>query len=249
MIKNSIVWRKNMDYLIERKIEVKIKKLNFQYSKKAPLILNNFSYTFSHQQITIITGDNGCGKSTLLNLIAGNLEKYQGEINFSLDSKKSQEPFNIKSKRERKKRREHFGFVFQHDLLIPSLSLRENLEIPLRFLNRPNREIYIDRLNQELKTLYKKNWKKKLKQSAGSLSGGEKKKLAILRAIIHSPSLLLVDEPTNNLDQEGIKWFLNLLTQLHKQGVNIILVTHDSIVENLESQLTPSPKILTLGEK
>lgn len=165
-----------------------------------------------------LLGPSGCGKSTLLNLLSGIDLPDAGTIRIdgcSLTGMNEQERTRF--------RRRHIGFVFQFFNLIPTLTVAENLLLPLEL----NRFTTSDRCDRALELLDNVGLGDRRSSFPERLSGGEQQRLAIARALVHSPLLLLADEPTGNLDAAAGERILELLLKLHQEtGTTIVMVTH-----------------------
>lgn len=170
------------------------------------VIFNNLNFEFS-KGLIIINGESGSGKTTLLNLLSSLDDKYDGELFFR------DKNYKMISDKE-KFRYQNFGFIYQNYHLFNSLTVKENLS----FLNVGDAEIN-DVLS--LCGLYAS-----LNQEAGSLSGGEKQRLAIARAILNHPKVLLCDEPTGALDYENSLAIMKLLKRISEEYL-VIMISHD----------------------
>jgi len=181
--------------------------------------LRGVSFEARRGQVTAIVGPSGCGKSTLLYLL-GLLDRPEsGEI--LLDNR----PVAKASDEERTAlRNESIGFVFQFHFLIKELTARENVALPLRKSGAGEGEA----LSQADDLLGKLGMGEKAKRFANKLSGGEQQRVAIARALCNSPSLLLADEPTGNLDSANSENVFELLMQFAREReIAILLVTHN----------------------
>lgn len=182
-------------------------------------VLKDVNLTVNENDYIAIVGASGAGKSTLLNVILGFLNYDEGRVQvFSKEVKNftDEEISDLRSKK--------ISFVPQDLIVFPALTVKENLEMKadISGVNDFDYETFIKKY--EMEELFKLN-------SAKNLSGGEIKKLMILRALINEPELLILDEPTANLDEEYVDKFLDLLDELNKK-MTIICVTHDSRLKN-----------------
>lgn len=178
--------------------------------------LRGVSFEVQKGEFISVVGSSGSGKSTLLNILGGLDFEYTGEI--SIDGK------NIKEYNPNFYRRNIVGTIFQQFYLIPSLSVEENILLPLKFVK--NRDIDVnERLEALLEMVDLKNRRKHFPKE---LSGGQAQRVAIARALIDNPKVVLADEPTGNLDSKTGESIIRLLKELNKtESVIVILVTHD----------------------
>jgi lipoprotein-releasing system ATP-binding protein len=182
-------------------------------------VLSHVSLTLKRGDAIAIMGPSGAGKSTLL-YIAGGLEPpTSGHV--TLDGS---DPYRIGEKELAEFRNQKVGFLFQDHCLLPQCSVLENVLIPTLVLKE--RSEYPDRARELLR---KVGLGERLEHRPSELSGGEKQRAALARALIRKPLLLLCDEPTGNLDEASAGVVAGLLLDLHKQQETILIaVTHSS---------------------
>ena len=202
------------------KLECQDVSKSFNVGNESLSILENINLMVSENDTVAITGKSGAGKSTLLHVMAGLDKASSGKIIFN-----DQDLSSISNSSLSKIRLINFGFVYQFHHLLDDLTVEENIQIPLLLnssLNKDNK-IKIKDIMQTLDIDNRKNhlpWK---------LSGGEKQRTAIARALINNPKFLFLDEPTGNLDKENAMIIQNLLFELSdRYGVALITATHDN---------------------
>lgn len=178
----------------------------------------------SKGETVILSGVSGSGKSTLLSLIAALDKPSSGKIVVAgeLISK-------LPDLHASKYRAKHIGVVFQHFNLLEDLNVEENVIVPLVHSGLPLSTIR----NMAAKSMQSAAIEHKANQSVKELSGGEKQRCAIARALVHEPELILCDEPTANLDKANSLKFIEILEMLHEMGKTVIVATHDPLFENL----------------
>lgn len=181
-------------------------------------ILRNIDLQIAAGEFVSIMGPSGSGKSTLLNLL-GLLDKPSAGAYFFA----GMDTGRLGSLQLATLRNERIGFVFQSFMLIPRLSVKENVEVPLLYTKLGHKE----RKRRIWQALEQVGMTEKAKEPIINLSGGQKQKVAIARAIINEPELLLADEPTGNLDAVSKEEVLNIFRHLHAKGKTVVLVTHD----------------------
>ncbi len=182
------------------------------------VVLQNAHAEFEPGQMTVILGRSGSGKSTLLNLISGIDAPDSGQI--WVDG----QDLTALSERDRTLfRRARIGFIFQFFNLIPTLTVGENVSLPLE-LNRVPRTLAREKAEALLDSVgLLDRWD----TFPEKLSGGEQQRVALARALVHDPLLILADEPTGNLDEETGSQVMSLLARLaREQGRTLLMVTH-----------------------
>lgn len=193
----------------------------FKLKEQKLHVLKNINLTINEGDFLIIMGKSGSGKTTLLNLL-GLLDKFDnGNYNFN----KSDISWVTEDKKSELRNR-YFGFIFQQFYLIESLTIGQNIELPL-FYREKDKMSKIDRRALIQKYLDKVGLLNKENQSPLQLSGGQQQCVAIGRALINEPSIIFADEPTGSLDSESSKNIMNMLKELNEKKKTIVMVTHD----------------------
>jgi putative ABC transport system ATP-binding protein len=165
-----------------------------------------------------ISGPSGCGKSTLL-AILGLLDTPSDGL-YTLNK---QPVAKLKMQERARIRNREIGFIFQAFNLIGDLNVYENVELPLTYRGMPSSE----RKKAVMEALEKVGMSHRVKHYPSQLSGGQQQRVAVARALAGSPSVLLADEPTGNLDSVNGEAVMGLLKELHRNGATICMVTHD----------------------
>ena len=183
-------------------------------------VLRGVSFEMAQGESLAITGPSGSGKSTLLHLI-GTLERpSSGRIEIN-----DEDPFELPESQLARFRNQGVGFVFQDHHLLPQYSVWENVLIPTMAFKNCNGDA--EKRAQEL--LERVGLAHRLSHRPAELSGGERQRVAVARALINSPSLLLCDEPTGNLDHVTAEGISSLLFELHQAEQNILIVVTHSL--------------------
>ncbi len=182
--------------------------------------LNKVNLNISEGEFVAIMGPSGCGKSTLLNILGLLDNPTSGEIYF-----KGINVSNFSERQRTRLRKENVGFVFQSFNLIDELSVYENVELPLLYLKYSLAE----RREKVMEVLEYMQIAHRKRHFPQQLSGGQQQRIAVARAVVTKPKLILADEPTGNLDSVNGEEVMNLLTQLNNNGTTIIMVTHSPI--------------------
>lgn len=179
--------------------------------------LKDVSFSVEKGEFVAIMGESGSGKTTLLNILAALDRPTSGEVLLSGKSLSS-----IKEKEISAFRRENLGFVFQDFNLLDTFSLMDNIFLPLVLSGKTYEE-----MNKKLMPLAKKlGIGELLKKFPYEVSGGQKQRAAVARALITDPQLILADEPTGALDSRSSAELLNLFGQINESGQTILMVTH-----------------------
>lgn len=182
------------------------------------LALDEVSLTINEGEFVGVMGPSGCGKSTLMNIIGMLDQPTHGKYNFN-----SQSVAKFRTMRRAKIRRDHIGFIFQSFNLLPRLTVLENVALPLEYKGiLPRRRV--QRASEILERVGLKNREFFL---PSQLSGGQAQCVAIARALINNPKIIIADEPTGNLDSASSRLVMELLSEIHKTGNTVIMVTHN----------------------
>ena len=192
----------------------------FQEGRVNREVLNDASATINKGEFIAVLGRSGSGKSTLLNLISGIDQADHGSV--YLDG---QDLTALNDHERTIFRRHHIGFIFQFFNLIPTLTVLENVMLPLELNGAPPAEAE----GRAKACISEVGLQGREATFPDRLSGGEQQRVAIARALVHEPALILADEPTGNLDEKTGRQVMQLLDRLTRQtGKNLILVTHSA---------------------
>lgn len=198
-------------------VEVKHLSKKFQIDKNKDIsVLRDISFEANYGEFISILGVSGSGKSTLLNCISSLSAPTEGVVKVN-----NCNPYQLKNSRLSKFRREDISFIFQSYNLLPALPVLENVALPLRLSHKKV-------CRDDIQTLLDKmNFRADLMSPVSSLSGGEKQKVAIARAILSKTRIIFADEPTGALDSTSRKIIFEMLADLAQEGRCVIMVTHD----------------------
>ena len=210
-------------------VENQIQLVNINKTYGNHIVLSNCNLTIKNGEFVVVIGRSGSGKSTLLNLIGGLEKPTNGEIKVSGNSLT-----NLSEEELSKLRCQKLGFVFQFFNLIPTLTVLENIRLPMA-LNRVAKKKAIERARALLKELGLSGFDHRFPEE---LSGGEQQRVAIARALAHKPDIVLADEPTGNLDLDTANEVLELLNDTcRRRGTTLIMATHSREVIGLADRV------------
>lgn len=191
---------------------------SFQNGAESVQILHGIDVTLNQGEFTSIMGPSGSGKSTLMNII-GCLDKpTTGTYELA-----GQNISNMSETELARVRNKEIGFVFQNFMLLPRLTALQNVELPLIYAGVDKKE----RRERSLGALTKVGLADRATHLPNELSGGQKRRVAVARAIVNNPKFILADEPTGALDTKTSTQIMDLFYELNKQGSTIIMITHD----------------------
>ena len=190
----------------------------FRRGKHDVRAVDGISLSVAQGEFLALVGSSGSGKSTLLAMMAGLDTPTSGEVSFEGRSLGSLDRRSLA-----RYRAEQIGMVFQSFNLIPHLTALQNVELALVFDNTPRE----DRRRLATEALTRLNLADRLDHRPADLSGGEQQRVALARALVKNPRILFADEPTGNLDSEHSTQIAGILNGLNRDGMTIIMVTHD----------------------
>lgn len=191
--------------------------------------LKGINFNMNENEFVAIMGPSGSGKTTFLNCISTLDKPTSGELKIN-----GKDPYVLDDEGLAKFRRSELGFVFQDFNLVHTLTVEENILLPLTLDSVPSGEMH-HRLNNVAKFL---GIEAILKKRTYEISGGQKQRVAIARAVIHEPKLLLADEPTGNLDSKAVNDVMSLFEAIHTAfETSILMVTHDAYVASFAQRV------------
>lgn len=190
----------------------------FGFGDATTLALDDVNLHVEQGEFVAIMGPSGSGKSTLLNVIG--LLDFPTHGTYQLKNRTVSKMGNF---RRARLRRDHIGYVFQAFNLLPRMTALENVALPLAYKGMR----YVKRLNKASEILDIVGMQQKEYYFPHQLSGGQLQKVAIARALVNEPSVIIADEPTGNLDSASSQHIMELLKDIHGKGSTIIMVTHN----------------------
>ena len=190
-------------------------------------VLSNISFDLASGELVALTGPSGCGKTTLLQIMGALDRPDSGSVrvdDVALD--RLDDPARF--------RRETVGFVFQLHNLLPMLTAEANVAVPMIPAGVPRDE----RARRARQLLAEVGLAGREEHRPAELSGGERQRVAVARALANRPRFLLADEPTGALDSKTSEQIMDLLTEVHREGVTVVIVTHEAAVAATRSAVT-----------
>lgn len=208
-------------------IEIRGIGKNYQAGDTLVQAIREMDFYVDEGEFVGIMGQSGSGKSTLLSVIGGLNHPTKGSV--CVDTL---DVYGLTSEQRADFRSEYLGIVFQSFQLIPYLTVVENVKLPMAVTGIKDKE----QQKRALQILERVGLENKARRLPDQLSGGEQERVAIARAIVNQPPILLADEPTGNLDSETAEGVMTLLTALNGEGQTIIMVTHNPGVTRFASR-------------
>ena len=199
---------------------------NIEKSFARTKILTDINLHIQKGELLVVKGVSGSGKSTLLHIIASFMKPSSGAVVVNGENIASLSDYHASEYRANS-----IGYITQNFYLFDALTVEQNLlsATLLQNLTQEETKVSID------KALKSANIENKATQKVATLSGGEKQRVIIARAIVNNPQILLCDEPTANLDSHNAEIFLEIIKKLKKEGVTIVIATHDPLVESFDA--------------
>lgn len=209
--------------------------------------LSSISLNINRGEFVAVTGPSGCGKSTLLSILG--LLDSPDEGKYLING---EEMTGTSPAKRTVMRNSHIGFIFQSFNLIADLTVIENIALPLTYRANYDRRTALEKADQALELV---GMAHRRKHYPGQLSGGQQQRIAVARALVGEPALLLADEPTGNLDSKNGESVMELLSNLHASGSTICMVTHDAnfakradrVIHMLDGQIVDEDEVARSG--
>jgi putative ABC transport system ATP-binding protein len=208
---------------------IEIKDLGKTYTIGNTLVkaIDHMDFSIDDQEFVTIMGQSGSGKSTLLSCLGALNRPSRGQVFVdSLDL------YALTNEQRADFRSEYLGFIFQSFQLIPYLTVLENITLPMAVTGRTKKV----KNNMAMEVIERVGLGAKSHRLPDQISGGEQERVAIARAIVNKPPIILADEPTGNLDSTTAREIMALLKSLNKDGHTIIMVTHNTEMEKFASR-------------
>lgn len=204
-------------------------------------VLDDVNMSIRKGEFTVVTGASGCGKTTLLNIVSGIDKPTAGEVTVFNEKLTGRDESFLATFRCNT-----IGFVFQSYNLVSTLTVGENVAFPMEWLRKPTEEIH-KRVNDLLSMV---GLHDRAEHFPHQLSGGEQQRVAFARALANDPPLLLIDEPTGNLDEKISRKIIDIMQSLKSETKTIIVATHDSRIVTLADRkwLLEDGKLANLDE-
>lgn len=199
---------------------IKLEGINKEYilGKTKVKVLEDINININKGEFVGIVGQSGSGKSTLSNIIAGLLKPTGGKVEIE-----GRDIWSLGDRKISEFRNKTLGFVFQSFNLIPGMTALENVMLPLAYSKIKHK----NRIEYAKEELLKVGLEDRIYHKPNEMSGGQMQRVSIARAMINKPKIIIADEPTGNLDSDSSDVIINLIKQINKNGVTVIMVTHN----------------------
>lgn len=222
---------------------LKINNISKSYLQRG-IVLDNLNLEIEESCSLAITGPSGSGKTTLLNIIGMLTKPDKGEVFFNGEDISKLDADQAAFYRNRK-----IGFIFQDHLLLPHLTIFENITLPL-LANKESMKDGAEASKYAISLMEKTGILELKNKFPGQVSGGEAQRATLVRALINKPDLLLADEPTGSLDSDNAELMANILVDLNKElGTTLIVVTHsESLASKMQKKMTIEKGVLKVSD-
>lgn len=209
-------------------IEIKNLQKWYHQSSNHFEVLKGLNFKVEKGAFTVIMGKSGSGKTTLLNLM-GLLDRFdKGSYIYN-----GTDVTHMNENQRSTFRNQHLGFIFQQFLLIDTLTVAQNIELPMLYYGKYTKAQRMEKVKNSLEAV---DLLEKINNYPSQLSGGQQQRVSIARALVNNPDIIMADEPTGALDSETGIEIIRLLQKLNSQGKTIIMVTHDGDFKKIASQ-------------
>ena len=209
---------------------IKLKGINKYYTSGDEKLhaLKNVDLEIEKGEFLAIMGPSGSGKSTMIKILGLLDKEFEGV--YLLNGKEIK---TLNDDLLSKLRNKSIGFVFQDFNLIDRLTIKENIELPMLYMGSGIKKTK-NRVNE---LLDKVNLKDKINKHPNQLSGGQQQRISIIRSLVNNPEIIIADEPTGTLDSKTSEEIIDIFKELNKEGITIILITHDINVANKANRI------------
>lgn len=209
---------------------IKLKGINKYYTSGDEKLhaLKNVDLEIEKGEFLAIMGPSGSGKSTMIKILGLLDKEFEGD--YLLNGKEIK---TLNDDLLSKLRNNSIGFVFQDFNLIDRLTIKENIELPMLYMGSGIKKTK-NRVNELLE---KVNLKDKINKYPKQLSGGQQQRISIIRSLVNNPDIIIADEPTGALDSKTSEEIIGVFKELNKEGITIILITHDINVANKANRI------------
>ncbi len=199
---------------------IKLKGINKYYTSGEEKLhaLKNVDLEINKGEFLAIMGPSGSGKSTMIKILGLLDKEFQGDYILNGEEIKT-----LNDDLLSKLRNKSIGFVFQDFNLIDRLTIKENIELPMLYKGVSSKKTK----SRVMELLEKVNLKDKINKYPSQLSGGQQQRISIIRSLVNNPDIIIADEPTGALDSKTSEEIINIFKDLNKEGITIILITHD----------------------